>query len=44
MFFLITGWIIGLGTGIAGLVFSIIKKKNAENLQEVYLSIFLGLF
>ncbi|MCR5437484.1 MAG: hypothetical protein K6E97_10535 [Treponema sp.] len=28
MFFLITGWIIGLGTGIAGLVFSIMQKKE----------------
>lgn len=28
MFFLITGWIIGLGKGIAGLVFSIIQKKE----------------
>ena len=28
MFCLITGWIIGLGTGIAGLVFSIMQKKE----------------
>lgn len=28
MFCLITGWIIGLGTGIAGLVFSIMQKKS----------------
>ena len=28
MFCLITGWIIGLGTGIAGLVFSIMQKKR----------------
>ena len=28
MFCLITGWIIELGTGIAGLVFSIMQKKE----------------
>ena len=28
MFCLITGWIIGLGTGIAGFVFSIMQKKE----------------
>ena len=28
MFCLITGWIIGLGTGIAGLIFSIMQKKR----------------
>ena len=44
MFCLITGWIIGLGKGIASLVFSIIQKKNVEKLQEVYLSVFLELF
>ena len=28
MFCLIIGWIIGLGTGIAGLIFSIMQKKE----------------
>ena len=30
MLFLITGWIIGLGTGIAALVFSIMRRKEGE--------------
>ena len=40
MFCLITGWIIGLGTGIAGLVFSIMQKKECgKSTRSLFVSI-----
>lgn len=40
MFCLITGWIIGLGKGIAGLVFSIIQKKECgKSTRSIFVNI-----
>lgn len=43
MFCLITGWIIGLGTGIAGLVFSIMQKKECGKFTRSLFVSILGI-